>query len=314
MITRASKVYHYSPSSFEKNDSVFVWEQITDSSFNELLITWNARRPEFGHYTISISILADRWSPWFPYAIWGCHEQSSFETKSPEHRLSIFQDTLNLHDGTTSMGFRIKVEASEGQLQKFEAIHVTATDLSYLQKLIVKPPAKSVFLKVPSLSQTSLPHKRAHHLCSPTSTTAVLRFLLQKPNLDPVQFATNVWDKGFDIFGNWAFNVAQAYTLLGTGWHCWVAHLTSFQEIIHSLSQKVPVVVSVKGPLLGSAKSYDEGHLIVISGYDANQHRVLCMDPAFDNEESAQMSYPLEEFIPAWKKRNYIAYIFKSIK
>jgi len=314
MITNASKVFHYQLSINEKKETEILWEQITDNPFNELIISWNAERPQKGYYAIYVSILDTRWSPWLPYAHWGSEEQQSFDTKTSDHKVSLFQDTLELLDGTSSMGFRVKVKAVNGaHLLGFEAIHAAASDLSYLQKLIIKPPIKSVSLKVPSLSQIPLPHKRAQHICSATSTTAALRFLLQNPAIDPVKFADKVWDKGFDIFGNWSFNVAQAYTVLGKDWQCWVARLTSFQDIMNSLSKKIPFVVSVKSPLPGSAKPYAEGHLVLVTGYDANHHRVMCMDPAFPTDSETQIFYAFEDFIPAWKRRNYIAYMFKPI-
>ncbi len=303
----SSSVYHHEL--IEKNALIFKCENMAFSPFDELIISWNAKRPLRGHYALSVSILTSAWSTWIPYAKWGGQEQQSFSTKFDNIRL--YQDTLELLNGCKGFGYRIKVEALEGaNLKKFAAVFVCTSDLSTLARQPQIPPTKSLALTVPPLSQMALSHPRAQHLCSATSATATLRFLLKNEQIDPVHFATQAWDKGFDIFGNWTFNVAHAYTVLGASWRCYVARLSNFHDIITSLSQGIPVVVSVKGPLPGSAQPYLEGHLMVVTGYDALHERVLCMDPAFPSDHLTNVTYAFNDFIEAWRRRNYIAYLF----
>ena len=71
--------------------------------------------------------------------------------------------------------------------------------------------------------------------------------------------------------------------------------------------------VSQERPLQGSALPYTQGHLMVVIGFDAVNERVLCMDPAFPTNKETLTSYPLQDFIVAWSRRGFIAYIFEPV-
>jgi hypothetical protein len=78
--------------------------------------------------------------------------------------------------------------------------------------------------------------------------------------------------------------------------------------------QNTPVIASVRGPLPGSALPYAKGHLLVVTGFDAETQNVLCMDPAFPSDAATQTAYPIADFVAAWNRRGNIAYIFACIK
>ena len=141
----------------------------------------------------------------------------------------------------------------------------------------------------------ALSDERSKRLCSPTSTTAVIRFLSQSSLPSPLSFADSVVDTAFDIYGNWILNTAQASHLLKKPWTCCVVRLTSFDQVIRQLQKGYPVVVSVKGPLNGGATPYESGHLLVIKGYDSEKQEVFCMDPAFPTDELTLVSYDLND-------------------
>lgn len=198
------------------------------------------------------------------------------------------------------------------RLNQIRSLHVYTNhdwDPEYEEKISYSTP---LHLQVPELSQMTLNHIRHRDLCSPTSTTAVVRYLSKNEAIDPIQFSLNVWDSGFDIFGNWVFNVAQASMELNKEWDCWVERLSGFDKIIHRLNEGTPVIVSVKGPLKESAFPYTEGHLIAVIGYDALEQKVICMDPAFSPPHQTYIRYDLLDFIQAWSRRGKIAYIFNK--
>lgn len=158
----------------------------------------------------------------------------------------------------------------------------------------------------------TLEHERFKDLCSPVSTTAVTRFLAQDPTINPIHFAQTAWDSGFDIFGNWVFNVADSYTYLGPKWACWVERLNGFDPVYARLSQGMPVIVSVRGPLQGSALPYAKGHLMAVIGYDPLEQKVRCMDPGFPQDSQTLVSYDFNEFMQAWSRRGNIAYVYEK--
>ena len=118
--------------------------------------------------------------------------------------------------------------------------------------------------------------------------------------------------RGFlDIFGNWVLNTAQASSVLGNKWQCWVERLAGFGDIYDRLKNNLPVVVSVKGPLPGARFPYTNGHLIAVKGYNPKTEQVLCMDPAFQADEATAVAYNLSDFMDAWSRRRRIAYVFE---
>ena len=264
--------------------------------FDELILSWNADRPSAGNYQIYVSVKTDDWSPWQLYASWGADGQSSCLSSI---------DTLDLPNGQKATGFQVKTVPAEG----IRSIHVYTNGAKTKEAQQNIPYTTPVSLAVPGLSQMALDHTRADSLCSPTSTTAVTRYLSNRP-INAIDFAQKVWDSGCDIFGNWPFNVAQAAAELGPAWECWVERLDGFDEIYRRLHQGTPVVVSIRGPLPGSAQPYAQGHLIAVVGYDPEQNRVLCMDPAFPSDEETRVSYDLLDFLQAWNRRGRVAYIF----
>jgi hypothetical protein len=107
-------------------------------------------------------------------------------------------------------------------------------------------------------------------------------------------------------------NIAYAWTILGKKWSCWIQHLNGFIAIQELLKKNTPVVVSVKGPLPGSALPYNQGHLLVVKGYQHQHKKVLCMDPAFGEDDLTNVTYDLQDFLEAWARRGCIAYVFEQ--
>ncbi|MDP1880250.1 MAG: C39 family peptidase [Parachlamydiaceae bacterium] len=288
------------------------WKEEHLDPFNELILTWNATRPIDGKLNFYVSIKTNDWSPWLLYASWGSDGQSSFQNQCLETSVKLYQDAIEVtKDKATAFQIKITSEGS-ASINNIHSLHVyiNGDKDSEIQELTQN--FSSIYIKIPGLSQMTLDHARHKHLCSPTSTTAVTRYFSNNHTIDPVDFAQNAWDSGFDIYGNWVFNVVQASTILGKEWNCWVERLNGFNHLYTHLSSGNPVVVSIRGPLPGSAQAYSQGHLLVVVGYDPLHKQVICMDPAFPSDEETNVSYELNDFIEAWNRRGKIAYIFSK--
>lgn len=74
------------------------------------------------------------------------------------------------------------------------------------------------------------------------------------------------------------------------------------------LAQGSPVAVSVRGSLPGAPKSYNDGHLMVIIGYDAQNGLVIAHDPACATDHTTVRKYPLVDFLRAWEKSHRLTY------
>jgi hypothetical protein len=300
----STDLYHTLPSHARK-EKVYIWEKNNLSAFNELIIGWNAQRPEQGQYHISLSLKMEEWSPWFSYAYWGSNTQRSFE-----HRLGsihVFQDTVNISENIAT-GWRVKVEAEDVEnLQRFYALYATFPPTQKKQQTKLS----YVCLEVSGISQIKINDPRSMRICSPTSTTAVIRFLNKHAKTSPLDFADKVWDSHFDIYGHWVFAAAQAYAELGEEWETKVMYLNGFEDIYTSLRAGYPVVVSVRGFLPGALHPYSQGHLLVVCGYSPEKNKVLCMDPAYPEDVQTHVAYDLDDFLLAWQRRKNIAYIFQ---
>ncbi len=287
-----------------------LWTEENLFPFDELMLSWNGNRPSNGKFLFYISVKTEDWSPWLLYASWGSEGQSSYQAEAEGFPAKVFQDALEMTQGVKATAFKVKVIAEDASKEDIHHLHVyTNGDKASTQE---SNPSTTVLLKVPGLSQMALSHERRQDLCSPTSTTAVTRYLSHNPEIDPVAFADDVWDSGFDIYGNWVFSVAQASTYLGKEGRCWVERLSGFDAIHQSLSRGFPVVVSVRGPLPGSASPYAKGHLLAVIGYDAANQKVLVMDPAFPSDDQTHTSYALSDFMQAWARRGNVAYFFTA--
>lgn len=290
-----------------------IWEEEDLPFFDELILSWNALRPLKGSYQFYISVKVGEWSPWLLYASWGSNHQSGYKNSSLEYPVSVYQDVFKVTDEKKASAFRVKV-VPEGtsSLEGIHGLHAYVNGESIKNK---KEGDTYYFtsssLNVPGISQMVVKHSRCKDFCSPVSTLAVTRYLFQN-HLHIDSFAKNVWDEGFDIYGNWSLNVAEASSHLGLLWMCWVERLNTFDEILYSLAKGCPVVVSVRGPLPGSALPYAKGHLLVVKGFDAENQRVLCMDPAFPSDEETDVYYPVSDFIEAWSRRGFLAYMFSK--
>lgn len=273
------------------------WEE-TCTPFQELILSWNGKRPSIRVDLWVRLKIEDAWSPWQLYASWG-NEQRSY--RSQAEGVKVFQDVVQAPEGKWATGFHIRTTYPL-------RLHVYTGPTG--SSSIVKD-APSIFLEVPKLSQMTLSHPRHQDLCSPTSTAAVVRYLGGGADLDPVAFADQVRDFEFDIFGNWVLNAAQASHYLGPNWDVWVEKLCHQGNLRDRLTQGTPVIVSVRGPLIGSAQPYARGHLLVVRGMD--QKKIYVMDPAFENDEKTYVSYPVEQFLEAWERRGRIAYVFQKL-
>ncbi|MDN3504095.1 MAG: C39 family peptidase [Rhabdochlamydiaceae bacterium] len=293
---------------FISNQTLLI-KKDNSSVFNELIISWKAKRPINGAYYIYVRIKTDNWSSWFLYATWDSHFQKSNSFK--ENDIRINQDCIEIINGKIASGYNVKIEAKDGaKINELQSIHVCPSNLSLKANKDKLNHKSSSTLKLEGLSQFMLVTQDRDRLCSPTSTTCVVNYLTKQQMTDPIHFAKMSYDMTCDVYGNWVFNVAHANSLLiDSKQLIWVQRLKSFQPILDNLEKELPTVISVRGPLNGSAQPYKEGHLMVVIGYDYEKKEVICMDPAFETNIKTVTRYTLESLLKAWDRRGKLAFV-----
>lgn len=303
-----TKTYEHLLSANQRGEKEIVWEQLEVSPYNEAIVSWNGLRPITGKWTLFVSLRQEEWSPWLKYAEWTPTSQKTFKDSPEDSFAETYQDGANPKTGTCD-AIRVKLIAEEGaDLSELDSLYICLSHLPD-HRIIQSPPLFPIFLpNVPRQSQMTLNHPRHRDLCSPTSTTNAINYLLGLSLVDPIFFASKIHDDEFDIYGNWILNTAEVYGRLNGAYRAHVERLQSFEDLYAELYQGRPVVVSVKGTLPGAPQPYRSGHLICIIGYEDSS--VICIDPAFPDNDSTFTRYPLDEFLQAWGRRYNIAYLF----
>lgn len=305
-----SKTYHFELDLEQQNQDILEWSEDKIPLFNELLISWNGCRLE-SDFEFWVSIKVEDWSLWHPFAHWMAHEQQTFVIRDVQNHFVIEQDMIRITKGHFATGFKVRLKKN-GKNGKIFAIHACTTLTEDILLWKSHPYLSTEIINISGLSQTALNTPISRRICSPTSTTAVIRFLMSSTHIDPIAFAAKARDHAFDIYGNWALNVAAASSILGDSWRCWVARINHLEELKDYLQCGTPLVASIKGKLLGAPQEYPSGHLVVIRGIDTISKKVYCMDPAFESDQKTLVAYDIDAFLQAWNQRHYLAYLFAT--
>lgn len=297
-----------------KNDE-WCWERKHIPAFSQLIFSWNAFRPEKGYFTFWVQVrdkLTHHWYAWHRMAQWGKNIQRSFTNMT--HRGTEFHYVrLELPGYHCADSFRIRITAHAGAV--LNSLHHLAVNTVNLRifaseitnRALYKLP--SVFIaQVPRRSQMIVKHPRFFTLCSPTSTSMLLSYLLKR-DFKPKDVAQGVYDGGLQVYGSWPFNTAHAYELSKGKFTFHVERLRSFTQLHDYLKKSIPVIVSIRGPVKGGALPYTKGHLLVVIGYDRKLRKIICHDPAFASNKQTRVSYDLADFLQAWERSRRLSYV-----
>lgn len=280
--------------------------------FTQLLFSWNALRPNRGYYSFYIQVHSKKknaWGSWHKMADWGSGIQRSYESLSDGICRYVYV-RLEVDPGDKADGFRIKAVAHNTAITGLRSILVNISDhTKFFTEHVPKNLYNSVLLEgVSQKSQLVLEHEKNRMMCSPTSCSMLHEYLTRQSN-DPLSFAQQAYDNGLRVYGSWPFNMAHAYEL-GDGKHFfYTTRLASFKALHDILTQGIPVPVSVRGAIVGAPKEYNNGHLLLVIGYNAQTHCVVCHDPAALSNAETLKEYSIDSFIKAWDRSKRLAYI-----
>lgn len=285
--------------------------------FTQCMVSWNAFRPEKGHFTLWIQVRHhkdQRWGSWHKMVSWGKDVQSSYFIEQDKgvvyHHVRL---ELPHHDRADAV--RIKVETHAGAVfDDFRLLSVALSDFTLFceEPLHVLNDLPTVHVKgVPVYSQMILDHPKKEVICSPTSLSMVVGFV-RGEDVNPCDFAEQSFDKGLQVYGSWPFNIAHAFERCNGSMLFRVIRSNSFADVHARLQNQLPVVVSVRGAIKGAPQEYPKGHLLVIVGWDQESKKVLCHDPAWNCVEKVVVAYDARSFIRAWERSRRLMYVVES--
>lgn len=165
-------------------------------------------------------------------------------------------------------------------------------------------------LPVPFRSQKSESKEIAGRVCSPTSVSMMLEY--RGINLPTADVAARIYDAENGIYGNWPRAVQAAYSLGAPGY---LTRFDSWAQAERMIAASQPIIISIqvkKGELPAAPYKSTGGHLLVVTGFDADGN-LLVNDPAARDPEKGQTAYPRDAMRKAWLDRaKGTAYIIQA--
>lgn len=287
--------------------------------FTQLLVYWNGKMPKLGSWEIFAQVKyaqTQKWSEPILLMRWQKKQNCSFMNSSKDNKFKNYHVRLELENQELADAFKITIlPKNRADIKSLTLIGANTCNLKEFKKSskleYKKFKSTPNVLKLPKISQIATEHKDATRICSPTSLTMALNFLGDL-KLNPNNTADQVYDNCLDTYGSWQYNIAYASDVLHEKYYVHLKRLQNFQEIIDSINKKLPVIVSVRGDIKGAAKSYQNGHLIAVIGYNAQRKKVICHDPAWTKNKEVLKAYPLADFLNAWAKSHHLTYCFEK--
>ncbi|MEN9201633.1 MAG: peptidase C39 family protein [Thermostichus sp. DG_1_6_bins_120] len=301
---------------FDPDGSYWVGEATSPAvatGFNMVgaIASWNATTPPGTWLELLIRAkVQGRWTRWYHGGVWAADSATLVS-----HSVSGQQD----EDGTMYTDLLVLTDALNGaeafqvQLRLFTrdpACSPTVDQIAVaLSTVPVKPgsllpgdPSRwGKVLPVPQCSQMVYPDG-GEVWCSPTSLAMVMAYWRRETGpCEPLvrSAVAGVYDRVYQGYGNWVFNVAHAAE---QGLAGLVARLESLAQAEEWIAAGVPVILSfawAEGDLQGAPLPKSNGHLAVLVGFDASGDPVV-NDPAAKTDAEVRRTYPRAQLESLW--------------
>ncbi|HEX2869414.1 MAG TPA: C39 family peptidase [Ignavibacteriales bacterium] len=269
--------------------------------FNEGLPSWNGRvSNENSSFKVLMRFYNGGWSPWLTVGYWKSNLWSSYGSVSFNGG-KVDVDFVQLYSYCSKWQFQVVMKrtnaantsASLHKLSFFVSDSRTTANTNITAIVNDKPAA--IFIPTDHFYQYSLDPGIGGNICSPTSTSMVLRSY--KIMVDPLQFAKDNYDTYWQMFGVWpkAVQNAAQYGLNGA-----VTRYRTWSETRAVMAAGGRVVMSVAKPLY-------TGHLIMLAGFNANGDPIV-HDPA--RRDGYAYVFDKTALSQSWFNKGGVAYTF----
>jgi len=297
--------------------------------FTRLIPSWNADTPDGTWIAVDVQTRRSEGveTKWWSFGTWAFGDATVRRASVRGQRDAdgnVDTDTLQTNAAMSAYRVRLTLSRVAGSFQtpSVRLIAAVVSDPSTAASPTIPSPvgpAAGRALAVPPYSQEIHAGEYPEYdgggeaWCSPTSTAMVVSFWGKSPPsaelewIDPrypdpqVDHAARyTYDATYGGAGNWPFNTAYAARY---GLRAFVTQLRSLSEAERFIASGIPLVASVKvapGALPGFLlPGGSPGHLLVISGFEANGD-VVAHDPAADSNATVRRVYDRAAFERAW--------------
>jgi len=287
--------------------------------FNELVPSWNVELPEGAGFRAELRVGRDdgSWSSWYDLGTWGVAPDGVPGPVRDLHGV-VDVDVFRSEQVFDAVQARFALrDTDEGELPRLRRVALCVSNTTGDSGLAadhakrpdpVSPESWQRRLDVPFRSQRSEDPAIAGRICSPTSVSMVMAYHGVERQTSYV--AGRAYDAEHDLYGGWSRAVQAAFE---EGVPGYVTRFGSWGEVRAEIAEGRPVIASIRareGELRGAPYESTGGHLIVITGFDA-EGDVLVNDPAASNRAEGIVKYAREDMQRVWLDRGGVAYVLQ---
>lgn len=276
-------------------------------NFDALIPSWNVTTPSGTWVAIEVQARVDGdWTSWYQLGVWasGADTVSRHSFNGERDGFGeVWTDTLFLDASADAARIRVTLSSEDGVASPVvERLAFAFAKTGVSRGADAGGEAWGTKLDVPGRSQMVFDEGEAW--CSPTSTSMILAWWAQQTGNDRYdvsvpEAAAGTWDETYGGNGNWPFNVAYAASRGLTGEVGW---FDSIDDIEPWIAAGAPVAISAAwspGDVDGAPISSTAGHLLVVTGFDANGD-VYVNDPAASSDGGVPRTYDRRQIEAAW--------------
>jgi hypothetical protein len=321
-VDRPQSAIQLSPAGAGRDDeAVFVSApQKSVHPFRDALISWNVAAPEGTGFCVELRVAADKgeWSEWMFVGDWGTVPELEKRTSCTGGKIDedFFRGEMSFARA------QIRVRAFATAKDRVVVVDRVTLCFSDRDARVPQPMDSLADQSAPNGGASAEPWKRriavpfrsqkvekpeiAGRICSPTSLSMVLAFRgVDRPTSDVCARAYDAINK---IYGNWPENIQAAYSYGVPGY---LTRFTRWKDVENAIASGQPLIVSIaakEGQLTGAPYKKTDGHLLVLTGFDANGD--CCVnDPAAIDAEHGVCVYKRAEMQTVWLDRGGTTYV-----
>ncbi len=277
--------------------------------FNEALVSWNIDCPPTAGYRIELRAAAldtGEWTPWLHVGAGGNRPVPAEHTqRCALGRVDIDVFRSDTYFGRVEVRVRGSADTAGGKPLTIRRLAICTSDIdrdpppyAAPDKPVTPPPAAVRRLPVPFRNQLTDRPELAGRICSPACVAMLLAY--HGVDAKSGDVAAACYDAANDIYGNWPRQIQTAYAFGVPGY---LTRFSTWRDVERHVAQGRPLAISLRlregDQFRGASYRPSGGHLIVITGFDANGH-VHVNDPAFSTPDKGQLTLNRHDLGKAW--------------